>query len=88
MAPEETLAVEDNINDLEMLKQVKYSFTVVNVQKAVKNICRYVTNSRMDDGEIKVIKTCLRILTIRIGLLRLIKGSNKHKNAFRNKNSL
>lgn len=59
IAPEETLAVGDNLNDVEMLKQAAYSVAVANARDTVKAICRYETVSCTDDGELKIIQSLL-----------------------------
>lgn len=41
--PEEAMAFGDHFNDVEMLRQVKYSFAMENAQPEIKEICSYRT---------------------------------------------
>lgn len=59
---EETLAFGDNSNDIDMLNQAKYSVAVDNARQEVKEVCRYVTDSNINDGELKVLKALLKDL--------------------------
>lgn len=47
---EEIMAFGDNINDLEMLNLVNVSVAVENAEKAVKEQCKYVTKSNIENG--------------------------------------
>lgn len=44
ISPEETLAIGDNENDIEMLKQVSYSYAMKNAKPGVKAVCKYETD--------------------------------------------
>lgn len=57
---DETLAVGDNLNDIEMLRQAKYSVAVGNARQEVKDVCRYVTDLNTNDGELKVLQALLK----------------------------
>ena len=59
VSPEETLVFGDNINDLEMLNQAKYSVAVGNARNEVKEACHYITDNCDHDGELKVLNALL-----------------------------
>lgn len=47
---EHTMAIGDNLNDLSMLRIVKYPVAMGNARDEVKKICRYTTRSDHEDG--------------------------------------
>lgn len=57
---EETLAFGDNINDLEMLSEAKYSFAIGNARDEVKMAADYVAESNMNEGVLKVMEELLK----------------------------
>jgi hypothetical protein len=52
----ETLAFGDNINDLEMLQQAKYSFAIGNARQEVKDIADYVAQDNRHEGVLRVLE--------------------------------
>ena len=56
---EETLAFGDNINDLEMLAEAKYSFAIGNAREEVKMAAAYVAESNKNEGVLKVLEELL-----------------------------
>ena len=59
ISKEETMVFGDNINDLEMLAQAKYSFAVANAREEVKEQANYRTDSNKNHGVLKVLKQLL-----------------------------
>lgn len=53
---DECMAFGDSFNDLEMLKNVKYSYAMKNADKRIKEAAAYETLSNDEDGVLKVIK--------------------------------
>lgn len=47
---EETMGFGDNLNDIEMLNFVNVSIAVANAQKNVKEQCKFVTESNVENG--------------------------------------
>ena len=56
IAPEETMAFGDQLNDLEMIRQAYYSFAVANARPEVKAEARFEADSNMNDGVLKILK--------------------------------
>lgn len=56
---EETLAFGDNINDLEMLAQAKYSFAIGNAREEVKAAASFVAEDNQSEGVLKVLEELL-----------------------------
>lgn len=56
---EETMAFGDNLNDLGMLSQAAQSYAVSNARPEVLQAVRHVTDSNVNDGVLKVLKTLL-----------------------------
>ena len=56
---EETAAVGDNINDLEMLSQASFSFAIGNAREEVKEAARFLADTNQNDGVLKVLETIL-----------------------------
>ncbi|MCR5792471.1 MAG: Cof-type HAD-IIB family hydrolase [Lachnospiraceae bacterium] len=54
--PSETVVFGDNLNDIEMLEQAKYSFAVANARDEVKNAAAGVVDSNVNDGVLKKLK--------------------------------
>lgn len=54
--PEETVAFGDQLNDIEMLKQAYYSFAVANARPETKAAARFLADSNVNDGVLKVMK--------------------------------
>ena len=59
VSPEETLAFGDNINDIEMLENAKYSFAIGNARKEVKDVADYHADLNVNNGVLKVMKDIL-----------------------------
>lgn len=57
---EETMVFGDNFNDIEMLKEASYSYAVGNARDEVKAVARFVTDTNVNDGVLKVLKTLLK----------------------------
>ena len=47
----------DNHNDLEMIKSAVESYAVGNAAQAVKEAAKYVTDTNVNDGVLKVLRT-------------------------------
>lgn len=58
--PEETMVFGDNLNDMEMLRQAKYSYAIGNARDEVKEAAGYLADTNINDGVLKVIRTLLR----------------------------
>lgn len=56
---EETMAFGDNNNDICMLNCAGESYAVANATDAVKKAAKHLTDSNMEDGVLKVLKTLL-----------------------------
>lgn len=59
IAPEETLAFGDQLNDIEMLKQAYYSFAVANARPETKKAARFLADSNGGLGPLKIMKLFL-----------------------------
>ena len=59
IAPEETMAFGDQLNDIEMLKRAYYSFAVGNARDEVKNAARFQADLNVNDGVMKILKLLL-----------------------------
>lgn len=59
IAPEQTMAFGDQLNDLEMLGQAYYSFAVGNARQEVRQAARFQADTNRNDGVLKVLKTLL-----------------------------
>ncbi|MCD8082723.1 MAG: Cof-type HAD-IIB family hydrolase [Clostridiales bacterium] len=59
IAPEETMAFGDQLNDIEMLNQAYYSFAVGNARPEVKAAARFQADTNVRDGVLKVLKCLL-----------------------------
>lgn len=56
ITPEETMVFGDQLNDVEMLQQVYYSFAVGNARKEVKDAARFQTDTNERDGVLQILK--------------------------------
>lgn len=56
---EEIMVFGDNINDLGMLKNGYYSYAIGNARDEVKAAAKYIADTNVNDGVLKVIKTLL-----------------------------
>lgn len=57
--PEETMVFGDQLNDIEMLNRAHYSFAVGNAREEVKKTARFQTDTNVNDGVIKILRTLL-----------------------------
>ena len=59
ISKEETMAFGDQQNDIEMLKQAEYSYATGNAIDEVKQVAKYVTDTNVNQGVLKVLRTLL-----------------------------
>jgi len=59
ISPEETMVFGDNLNDLEMMEQAKYSVAIGNARPEVKAKASYVADTNVNDGVLKELKKLL-----------------------------
>lgn len=59
ITPQETMAFGDNNNDIGMLACAGESYAVANATEAVKKAAKHMTDTNMDDGVLKVLRTLL-----------------------------
>lgn len=57
--PEETMVFGDNFNDIEMFHCAGESYAVGNAAEAVKREAKYVTDTNVNDGVLKVLRTLI-----------------------------
>ena len=57
--PEETMVFGDQQNDVEMMKQAYYSYAVANAVPIAKETARFQTDSNVNGGVLKVLKSLL-----------------------------
>ena len=57
--PEETMVFGDQMNDMEMLEQAYYSFAVANARQDVKEAARFMADSNVNQGPMKIMKLLL-----------------------------
>lgn len=60
--PEETMAFGDQLNDIEMLNHAYYSFAVANARPEVKEAARFLADSNINQGPLKIMKLLLESL--------------------------
>lgn len=53
---QDTMAIGDNYNDLSMFEIVGHSFAMGNAEQAIKEVCRYITDTNSEDGVAKAIR--------------------------------
>ncbi|HIT64756.1 MAG TPA: HAD family hydrolase [Candidatus Ventrimonas merdavium] len=56
ISPRETMAFGDQLNDLEMLDQVYYSFAIGNARPEVKAAARFQADTNVRDGVLKILR--------------------------------
>jgi Cof subfamily protein (haloacid dehalogenase superfamily) len=56
ITPEETMAFGDYLNDIEMLKNAKYSFAMENAHPKLKEIASFTAKSNNENGVLEAIK--------------------------------
>lgn len=59
ISPDETMVFGDNHNDLEMIRSATESYAVGNAVEAVKEAAKYVADTNVNDGVLKVLRTLL-----------------------------
>lgn len=59
ISPDETMVFGDNHNDLEMIASATESYAVGNAAEAVKKAAKYITDTNVNDGVLKVLRTLL-----------------------------
>lgn len=59
ISSDETMVFGDNHNDLEMIKSATESYAVGNAADAVKKAAKYVADTNVNDGVLKVLRTLL-----------------------------
>ncbi len=57
--PEETMAFGDNLNDMELLAQAKYSYAIGNARQEIKDAANYIADTNVNDGVLKVLRTLI-----------------------------
>ena len=58
--PEVTMVFGDQMNDMEMLNQAYYSFAVANARQEVKDAARFMADSNVNQGPLKIMKLLLK----------------------------
>ena len=56
IAPEEVIAIGDNMNDLGMLTCVPNSVAIGNARQEVKDVCKYIADTNTNDGVLQILK--------------------------------
>lgn len=59
VTPEETMAFGDNLNDMELLSQAEYSYAIGNAREEIKAAAKYLADTNVNDGVLKIIRTLL-----------------------------
>ncbi len=54
--PEETMVFGDQLNDIEMLNQAYYSFAVGNARPEIKKSARFLADTNIHDGVLKILR--------------------------------
>ena len=54
--PEETMVFGDQLNDIEMLNQAYYSFAVANGRPETRAAARFLADSNVNQGPLKILK--------------------------------
>lgn len=58
--PEETMVFGDQMNDMEMLEQAYYSFAVANARPEVRERARFMADTNVNQGPLKIMKLLLK----------------------------
>ncbi len=56
IAPEEVIAIGDNMNDMGMLTSVPNSVAIGNARQEVKDVCKYIADTNENDGVLQILK--------------------------------
>ena len=59
ISPDETMVFGDNLNDLEMLAAATESYAVANAAEPVRKAAKHITDTNVNDGVLKVLRTLL-----------------------------
>ena len=54
--PEEVIAIGDNMNDMGMLTCVPNSVAIGNAREEVKDVCKYIADTNVNDGVLQILK--------------------------------
>jgi HAD-superfamily hydrolase, subfamily IIB len=57
--PEETMVFGDNLNDMGMIKSAKESYAVGNARSEIREAAKYITDTNVNDGVLKILKKLL-----------------------------
>lgn len=57
---QETMVFGDNLNDMELLQRAEYSYAIGNAREEVKQAARFVADTNVNDGVLKVLKELLK----------------------------
>lgn len=55
-APEEVIAIGDNMNDMGMLTCIPNSVAIGNARQEVKDVCKYIADTNANDGVLQILK--------------------------------
>ena len=53
------MAFGDNLNDMELLAQAKYSYAIGNARQEIKDAANYIADTNVNDGVLKVLRTLI-----------------------------
>lgn len=56
IAPEEVIAIGDNMNDMGMLTCVPNSVAIGNARQEIKDVCKYIADTNSNDGVLQILK--------------------------------
>lgn len=56
IAPDEVIAIGDNMNDLGMLTSIPNSVAIGNARQEVKDVCKYIADTNANDGVLQILK--------------------------------
>ena len=62
VTPEQSMAFGDYLNDLELLRQCRYSFAMANAHPELKAAARFEAPGNDQDGVMRVLRTCFPFL--------------------------
>ncbi len=61
ISPDETMVFGDYLNDLEMMKEAKFSYAMENAHPQIKKAANFIAPSNEEAGVIQVIKSCFHL---------------------------
>ena len=56
IAPDEVIAIGDNMNDIGMLTAVPNGVAIGNARQEVKDVCKYIADTNVNDGVLQILK--------------------------------